>query len=421
MKKTATVLATTALATTLTIQTATAGSVVADQPAEATVTADSSSGGLLDSINSKGYGTFSGRIQLLSMYRDYEDVPAGDYGHSTTLGAMLGYQSPTFGGFDIGATYNYAGTLFDGGNTDLLLNDDIHILNEAWLGYNFEAFGLKESKIVAGRQISNGEVFRKDDFRQKARGIEAVQFTTKDISNFSMTVGHAVKMSNWIAAGDRWEYNDFGDVFGADDDTDGVTWGEVVYTGIDGWNISVFDAYAWDVTNLFGTRIQYDICDEAALIGYYRHESNVGDADTNTADAWGLSYQQKIGGVTLEPGFFSVSGSNLLFQEATTGINHALGSSMMICACQFNEGADTAYLKATTKINNTVLYGLYNYTWQDHSKHAFDGQELNAVIKQIITDEFSISFKGGVGQRDGKNGADDRLFTDARLFVTYTF
>lgn len=418
MNKTVRVAAATVLGTTLT---AMSGQVAVDKPAETTVAAEGSSGGILESINSKGYGTFSGRIQLLSMYRDYEGVPAGDYGHSTTLGAMLSYQSPTFSGFDIGAAYNYAGTLFDGGNTNLLLNDDIHILNEAWLRYNFETFNLKESNIVIGRQINNGEVFRKDDFRQKARGIEAVQFTTKDISNVSMTFGHAIKMSNWIAAGDRWEYNDFGDVFGAEDDTDGVTWGEIVYSGFEGWEISVFDAYAWDVTNLIGTRIQYNICDEASLIAYYRNESDVGEADTSNADAWGVSYQQKVENVMLEPGFFSVSGSNLRFQEATTGINHALGSSMMICACQFNEGADTAYLKATTKINNTVLYGLYNFTWQDHDKHAFDGQELNAVVKQIITDELSISFKGGVGLRDGKNGADDQTFTDARLFVTYTF
>lgn len=393
----------------------------AEQSVETQAETKTSSLGFIDSINSKGYGTFSGRVQLLGMYRDYEGAPAGEYGHATTLGAMLSYQSPTFAGFDLGATYNYAGTLFDGGNTNLLLNDDIHILNEAWLRYNFEAFDLKDTNIVVGRQINNGEIFRKDDFRQKARGIEAVQFTTNDISNVSMTFGHAIRMSNWIAAGDKWDYNDFGDVFKTGYDTDGVTWSEVVYTGLEGWGISVFDAYAWDVTNLIGTRIQYSFCDEASLIGYYRHEGDVGKAKTQTADAWGLSYQQKLEDVTLETGYFAVHGSNLHFQEATTGINHALGASMMICAYQFNEGAKTAYLKATTKINKTVLYSLYNYTWNDHSKTAFDAQELNGVVKQIITDNFSVSVKAGVGYRDGKNGGDNKTLTDARLFMTYTF
>lgn len=418
MKKTVTVLAATALTTTIT---SLAGSYAADKSTETAVVAGSRSGGFLESINNKGYGTFSGRIQLLGMYRDYDGVAAGEYGHATTLGAMLEYASPTFHGFSVGAAYNYAGTLFDGGNTNLLANDDIHILNEAWLSYQPTALGLEKSSFVIGRKVTNGEVFRKDDFRQKARSLETLQFTSNDIENVSFTVGHATGMSNWIGAGDLWEFNDFGDVFKTGYDTDGVTWGEVVYTGFEGWNISIFDGYAWDVTNLIGTRIQYDICDDAALIGYYRHEGSVGKADTETADAWGVSYQQKLDDVTLETGYFGVHGSNLRFQELTTGINHALGSSMMVCACQFNEGANTLYLKGTTKINKTVLYGLYNYTWQDHNKHAFDAQELNGVVKQIITEDFSVCVKAGVGYRDGKNGADNRTFTDARLFMTYTF
>ena len=73
---------------------------------------------------STDYGTFSGRIQYLGMYRDYDN---GNNGHSSTLGLMLGYQSPKFGGFDMGFAYNYAATLFDGGNTALLANDDIHV------------------------------------------------------------------------------------------------------------------------------------------------------------------------------------------------------------------------------------------------------------------------------------------------------
>jgi hypothetical protein len=418
MNKTVTILATSVLATTLTTL---AGSLAADQPTAATVTANSSSGGFLESINNKGFGTFSGRIQFLGMYRDYEGVPGGEYGHASTLGALLEYTSPTFHGFSIGAAYNYAGPIYDGGNTNLLANEDINILNEAWLRYQPEAFGLEKSAIVIGRKVTNGEVFRKDDFRQKARSLETLQFTSNDIEDVSFTVGHATRMSNWIDAGDLWKFNDFGDVFKTGYNTDGVTWGEVVYTGLEGWNISIFDGYAWDVTNLIGTRIQYNICDEASLIGYYRHEGSVGKADTQTADAWGLSYQQKLENVTLETGYFGVGGSNLRFQELTTGINHALGSSMMVCACQFNEGANTLYLKGSTKINKTVLYGLYNYTWQDHNKHAFDAQELNAVVKQIITDEFSVCVKAGVGYRDGKMGADSTTYTDARLFMTYTF
>ncbi len=47
---------------------------------------------------STDYGTFSGRIQYLGMYRDYDT----SNGHASTLGFVLGYQSPKFGGFDMG-------------------------------------------------------------------------------------------------------------------------------------------------------------------------------------------------------------------------------------------------------------------------------------------------------------------------------
>ena len=418
MKKTSTILAAAALTTSLT---ALAGTPVVTP---APPVAEEKSCSFIKPLNDLGYGTFSGRIQFLGMYRDFENIPGGDYGHASTLGAMLNYVSPSFAGFDLGAAYNYAGTVYDGGNTNLLHNDDIHVLNEAWLRYNLGEIGLENTHILAGRKISNGEVFRKDDFRQKARSLEMVQFTTKDISNTTLTVGHAIKLSNWADSTsprgiDRWDFNDFGDVFGTGYDTDGITWGEAVYTGIDGWEIAVFDAYAWDVANLMGTRIQYNICDDAKLIGYYRHEGDVGKAETRNSDAYGLSYRQKVGNFTLEPGYFSVHGSGLRFQELTTGINHPLGSSMVIYGKQFNGGAQTAYLKATTKVNETVFYALYNYTWQD--KANFDGQELNFVVKHPITDCLTACIKAGVAHCDARSGGEDLTATDARFFLTYTF
>jgi hypothetical protein len=114
-----------------------------------------------------------------------------------------------------------------------------------------------------------------------------------------------------------------------------------------------------------------------------------------------------------------VHGSSMRFQETTTGINHPLGSSMMIYAKQFNGGARTAYLKAVTKIRKTVLYALYNYTWHDNQR--FDGQELNIVVKQPIVDNFSLALKGGIGCRDWHNGNNNTTSTDTRLFATYTF
>jgi len=133
---------------------------------------------LIKPINDQIYGTFYGRIQYLGMYRDYDSA---GYGHASTLGVMLGYTSSSWSGFDLGVAYNYAETLWEGGNTALLANDDIHLLNEAWLRYGFEAFGLKKTNLLAGRKITHGQIFRTDDYRQKARSIESLQLTSSEL------------------------------------------------------------------------------------------------------------------------------------------------------------------------------------------------------------------------------------------------
>ncbi len=370
----------------------------------------------IQKFNEKDYGTISGRIQMLSMYRDIEGSMTGA---NTTMGLVLSYLSPEFAGFDFGLTYNGAVEFWKNNDSGLMANDDINVLNEAWLRYRITS----NTTVTAGRKINNGEVFRADDFRQKARSIEAVQLNINEVENLKLTLGHAIRMSNWIDAGDRWDFNDFGDVpgFGSGDNTDGITWVEAVYTGFQGLEIALFDAYAYDVANLIGARVEWDVATNRTLIGYVRHENDVGNAASFSADAFGLSLRQKIGSVTLEPGYFTVRGGDLRFQETTTGINHPLGASMMIYASQFSGGSDTVYLKATTTIESTgtKLYGLYNYTW--HDKLAYDAQELNVVVKQPICDRLSVCLKAGVGYRDGKGATDDTFASDTRLFITYNF
>lgn len=375
-------------------------------------------GSPLQSFNERGYGTVSGRVQYLGMYRDYD---AGNNGHASTLGFILGYVTPMLGAFDAGVTYNYAGMFDSGGNADLVTNDGIRVFNEAWGRVNFGGAGLAGTSLVVGRKISNGEVFRADDFRQKSRAIQAVQLETRDIANLALTAGHANKLSNWIDVGDRWEFNDLGKVFGVGYKTDGITWAEGVYTGIDRLELALFDAYAWDVSNLTGARVKYRLSDTQALTGHYRHEESVGDAADRSSNAYSLGIEQKLGAATLEPGWFGVRGDDLRFQETTTGINHPLGLSLMIYPSMFAGDTDTFYLKGTTKLGNTSLYALYSYTWHDAAAYPYDGQELDVVVKQTLTKAFSVSVKVGVATREAQSGGDVTTATDARLFVTYAF
>ncbi|MBI9019869.1 MAG: hypothetical protein JEZ10_01265 [Verrucomicrobia bacterium] len=347
------------------------------------------------------------------MYRDYENNTPGN-AHSTTLGVQLGYESPEMAGLSFGAVYSYVEPLdssrYSNNGKTLLSNGRVNLLNEVWLKYRLESLGLTNTFIKVGRQVVNGEVFRADEFRQKQRAFEAAILVTKDIPDTTLMIGHAERISNVWDNEDSWKFQDLGD---------GVTWVEAVYTGITNLEVAVFDAYAYDWVNLAGGRVKYTLSDTTALHGYYRHENDVGRGANHSSDMVGASVRQKIGGVTLEPGFLSVGGDTLAFSELGTGINHPLGSSMMIYSGQFEGGAKTAYLKAGAKIDKTVLYALYNCTWND--KTPYNGQELNVVVKQPIGDRLTVALKVGAGYRDSRTGRADTFASDARLFVTYNF
>lgn len=386
----------------------------------------------IEQFNTLGYGTLSGHLQTLSMYRDFDN---GANAHSTTLGIRLDYRSNEKEGWGFGASYIGAGVLnsmdyetsADPGGT-LVGNGRVNVLNEAFVSYNMEGFGLSNTVAAAGRKVNNGEVFRSDAFRQKPRSIEAAALTTKDIPHTVLIAGHAWRLSNWIDAGDRWQFNNFGDVFSPTYDTDGVTWGEALYTGIEHLEVAAFDAVAWDVVNLIGARVKWNFTEKTALLACCRNETDIGRNDGHGANAFGLAVAQDVGGVSLEGGYFGVSGDSLEFQETSTGINHPLGLSMMIFSRQFSGGADTFYAKAVTRLEKTktALYGLYNYTQHDTGKAGAPqryGQELNVMASQPIPkfDSLTAALKVGVGYYDGINGTDDTFGTDTRLLVTYNF
>ena len=66
---------------------------------------------VIKTFNDQGYGTISGHLQSLSMYRDFEGMAAEDYAYSTTLGLQLDYLSPKKSGWRIGASYVGVGVL----------------------------------------------------------------------------------------------------------------------------------------------------------------------------------------------------------------------------------------------------------------------------------------------------------------------
>lgn len=371
-------------------------------------------------INDLGIGTVSGRLQYFGMHRYFEGNNP-ENANSHTGGIRLSYHSPEMAGFDFGVTYDYVGVMAasessNDGNT-LLSNGRVNVLNEGYLRFKLGSLGLSNTAIVAGRRVMHGEVFRSDEFRQKPRSVEGVHFESRDIPGTSIIVGHVRKLSNVWDTGDRWKFNNLTHVFGTPEKTDGITWFEMVNNSVDNLELAFFNAYAHDVTNLIGTRVRYSFTDQTAVNGYYRHEDSVGIAADSSSDMVAFSLQQKLGRFTLEPGYFGVKGSNLRFQEVTTGINHPLGISLMIYPGMFNGDSDTGYLKATTTAGKMVLYFLYHATWQDNASYD-SGQELDFVARYPLVENLSVSLKFGVGQRDK---VEDTTATDTRLFLSYSF
>lgn len=358
------------------------------------------------------YGTISGQLQSITMHRDYRDLGASR-GSNSSLGLKFNYRSPAWGPLEIGLTHDWVAEPWRDGHSALNCNEDFHLLSEAWLRARLTD-GLH---LTGGRQVINGEVFRADPFRQKSRALEALVIHSEGLPNLSLSAGHAIRLSNWIQDRDRAQFNDFGDVFGAGEDTDGVSWIEGVYDGWDDWEVALFNAHAHGVTNLTGGRFRWQYATDQALLGYARHEHDTGRGGGD-AEAFGLSFEQRLQALTLECGSFSVRGNNLAFQEVSTGLNHALGSLMLICDNPYAGGADSAYLKAVYPRDSTVFYGLYAYT--HHQDLPYNGHELNLVIKQKLDDALSVAVKFGIGLRDQDLG-DDILLTDSRLFITQLF
>lgn len=376
-------------------------------------------------LNTNKYeiGTLSGRIQTLSMHRDDEGSTFSNAGsaYSTTLGLQIDYRSPDLSGLSAGASYTGAGVLDsqdyerspDPG-ADLIRNGRVNVLNEGFLQFNFEALALSNTMIRAGRQVVHGEIFRADDFRQKKRALEGIQVSSKDIDGVALSGGYAGKLSNVWSAGDQWEFNDIGD--------NGVGWVEGTITSMDNIEIALFDALILNELNLIGGRGRLGMGDDLALLAYLRHEMDVGDGVNHESVALGISLEMILDAITLEGGYFGVREDGLAFNEINTGINHALGLSLMIYSGQFNGDTHTGYVKAKTVVgpNKTVLYGLCNMTLYEDNATRRSGMEGNIVVKQPLSDNFSVAFKSGLGFRDNK-GSADTFASDVRLFATYTF
>ena len=99
-----------------------------------------------------------------------------------TTAATLNYISPKFGGFSFGLQYIYAWKFYSVGDREafgnqdpayVLSNSDYSLLNNAFLRYDLDNLGLKESSLTLGRQCIDFTFAATYNIRQKGTGLRS--------------------------------------------------------------------------------------------------------------------------------------------------------------------------------------------------------------------------------------------------------
>lgn len=80
-------------------------------------------------------------------------------------------------------------------------------------------------------------------------------------------------MSHYLQAGDLWEFNDFEKVFKVEGDSAGVSWVDMLFTPNENVEVGVYDAFAWNITHLVGTRTKWNLSEDLSLLLYARMEN----------------------------------------------------------------------------------------------------------------------------------------------------
>lgn len=395
-------------------------------------------------INEVVPGTFSGRLQLLAMGRDFD--PGGDV-NSGSLALTINYRSPQFGPVTVGLQGIHAAELFEGGSLDnprgsawVLSNSAYSLLNEAYIDISLEPLGLAGSSLRIGRQILKLDFAPAYAIRHKAQSFEAAVLTVKDVDNLSVTLGHIERFSSWTSrdtAGyihPRYDFVEIADTErgnGVDYNTDGIQFGSVTWSGIPRTSITVYDFYAQDLYNTFGAKASHtlelggDV--SAALKCHYLGQRDVGKYESETgnavdADLFEASVQFKRGGLSIEPGIMTVAGNDAENDVHTPfRTSFTADPTLLWYPRVFSAGSDSIFIKSLYTWRKTTFYAMAVRT--EHDDNVGNGatdQEIDVVIKQEFPHGLYAAVKLGYGEQDN-DGVPDADATDYRLFVGWNF
>jgi len=273
-------------------------------------------------------GTLFGQSRTFYIDRTYNGI-LNNNRNSLATGGYIGYITPDFSGFTIGAaaygTYGFDihnGTASDVGSKSYdpsLYGDNFD--NYAFIGQAYLNYAFGNTNIKVGRQRLDTPLAGADDARMLPNLFEAAVLSNKDVENTTLIAAHVTRettgtFSNVYTPGalslqsgyglgfksgtsGRFAnmgtialgHNDINGDGSYDNSTSGVTALAAVYTGVEGLKLQAWDYIAWDILNALYLQADYgwSVSESVKLIAaaQYIYESDIGDA---YADSVSSSY-----------------------------------------------------------------------------------------------------------------------------------
>ncbi|MDD4013774.1 MAG: hypothetical protein PHW14_06255, partial [Candidatus Omnitrophica bacterium] len=407
-------------------------------------------------FNSNGnLGKMKGKVQSLTMRQSTDSYNRDGSVKETktvtsTMAFFLDYVTPEFAGFTGGLQYVYVTKLYDGhhsvpfNDAYYAFNEKYHVLNEFYVNYNAKALGMGKTNLRAGRQIINYDFFKKAALRHKEAAAEGVVFSTKDIKDTELSVGHIWKYSSFASRDYPpypTQFMNIGDVMRVPYRTAGATFASASYSGISNFKLTTYDWILYNLFNVQGNKIEYFMGEGDFKVVPRVHFAWERDAGRMAKDGLGkiesyaletavaLKYKRSY----LEWGWLSIADNKR--DGKVHNFQHPFDSSFT-SDCekggdftrQFNAGAQTTHLRAFLEWDCFSFVTTYYYTI--HQKAAVNGatdrgtrdQQIEADLGVQITRNMSAKATFIYGQL-GTNMTDRKYLEkkDARIWITYAF
>lgn len=372
-------------------------------------------------------GELRGQFRTYYFIRDFdvkntrEDIAAGGtlyYRTAPLHGINLGFAFYTAQGMglnDPGKTvYGLLGTDANGNH------DSFSVLGESYI----QATGWNTTLRV-GRQELETPWVNTDDTRLTPQSNEAYTLMNNSIPDVEIFASHVTKMRGKTST----DFDSMTRFAGITTDDKPVTLGGIIYSGIEGLNIALWDFYAHDYLNDFYIRADYSrkITDSITGFGtvHYLNQGDVGNRLGGALDTFLFAVE---GGIESHGFTFSLAYADVGDQEISCpwGNDYIVTGQINDCARAEEKGIMAQLGYDFSKIGIQGLTAKVIYIDVDTPENGVNASP------DIDETDFDVKYKfsgalEGLGLRgrhaiidqDETSGGED--FKDTRLYLTYDF